>query len=70
MLDRISELSKTHNLICCNVFHAGDGNLHPLIVFDCMQEGELEHEPQFGRKRLRDSAQPSAAGSNLSTPAK
>jgi glycolate oxidase len=34
MLERISTLSDRYGLICCNVFHAGDGNLHPLILFD------------------------------------
>lgn len=35
-----------------------------------MQEGQLEHEPRLGRRRLRDAAQPSETGSNRSTPAK
>jgi len=53
MLDRISQLSEQYGLICCNVFHAGDGNLHPLIVFDCMQEGELERAEAFGADILK-----------------
>ena len=53
MLERISALSDHYGLMCCNVFHAGDGNLHPLIVFDCMQEGELERAEAFGSDILR-----------------
>jgi glycolate oxidase len=53
MLDRISALSAQYGLICCNVFHAGDGNLHPLIVFDCMRDGELERAEAFGSDILK-----------------
>ena len=53
MLEKISALSGRYGLICCNVFHAGDGNLHPLIVFDCMQEGELERAEAFGADILK-----------------
>jgi glycolate oxidase len=53
VLDRISELSQHYGLVCCNVFHAGDGNLHPLIVFDCMSEGALERAENFGADILK-----------------
>ena len=53
MLGRISALSDHYGLICCNVFHAGDGNLHPLIVFDCMREGELDRAEAFGADILK-----------------
>ena len=53
MLERIAELSDHYGLICCNVFHAGDGNLHPLIVFDCMNEGELDRAEAFGADILK-----------------
>jgi glycolate oxidase len=53
MLDRISALSEQYGLVCCNVFHAGDGNLHPLIVFDCMKPGELERAEAFGADILK-----------------
>ena len=53
VLDRISELSDHYGLVCCNVFHAGDGNLHPLIVFDCMSEGALERAESFGADILK-----------------
>ncbi len=41
-------------MICAfaNVFHAGDGNLHPLIVFDMMKPGELERAEAFGAEIL------------------
>jgi glycolate oxidase len=41
-LGRIDELSKEHGLLIANVFHAGDGNLHPLICYDAATEGEAE----------------------------
>ena len=53
VLDRIAELSEQYKLICCNVFHAGDGNLHPLIAFDCMKPGELERAEAFGADILK-----------------
>jgi glycolate oxidase len=53
VLDRISALSDHYGLVCCNVFHAGDGNLHPLIVFDCMTPGALEKAESFGADILK-----------------
>jgi glycolate oxidase len=41
-LARIQELSRTHGVRVANVFHAGDGNLHPLILFDGREAGSLE----------------------------
>src|SRR6476469_2046910 len=41
-LRRISDLSRTHGLEVANVFHAGDGNLHPLVLYDGSVEGEPE----------------------------
>lgn len=52
VLTRISELSEEYNLPVANVFHAGDGNLHPLILFDANKPGELEQTEEFGRKIL------------------
>ncbi len=52
VLIRISELSDEYNLPVANVFHAGDGNLHPLILFDANKPGELEQTEEFGRKIL------------------
>ena len=52
VLTRISEMSKTYNLQVANVFHAGDGNLHPLILYDANQPGQLELTEEFGGKIL------------------
>ncbi len=41
-LRRIGELAREHGLRCANVFHAGDGNLHPLILYDGRIRGQLE----------------------------
>ncbi|NMF96833.1 FAD-binding protein [Aromatoleum toluolicum] len=48
MLTAIQDMEGKHGLRCINVFHAGDGNLHPLILFDANQEGELERAEAFG----------------------
>ncbi len=52
VLNRISELSKEYGQTVVNVFHAGDGNLHPLILFDANNEGELERTEELGGKIL------------------
>ena len=52
-LERMAQMSTEHRLGFCNVFHAGDGNLHPLIVFDAMKPGELERAEAFGADILR-----------------
>jgi glycolate oxidase len=52
VLTRMGELSKKYGLRVANVFHAGDGNLHPLILFDANQ-GELERAEQFGADILK-----------------
>jgi len=44
----IAEMEKTYGLRCANVFHAGDGNLHPLILFDANTPGEFERAEKFG----------------------
>jgi glycolate oxidase len=48
VLARIEELSAQFGLRCANVFHAGDGNLHPLILYDANAEGEVERTEAFG----------------------
>jgi len=53
VLDHIAELSEKHGLRVANVFHAGDGNLHPLILFDASKPGELEAAETFGADILR-----------------
>jgi glycolate oxidase len=52
VLKRISELSKEYGLPVANVFHAGDGNLHPLILYDANKPGELQRTEEFGGKIL------------------
>jgi glycolate oxidase len=52
VLRRISELSQEYELAVANVFHAGDGNLHPLILYDANNPGELEKAEAFGGKIL------------------
>nr|WP_204354487.1 FAD-linked oxidase C-terminal domain-containing protein [Paracoccus saliphilus] len=52
-LKRIGELSKEHGLEVANVFHAGDGNMHPLILFNANQPGDLERAEAFGSDILR-----------------
>lgn len=48
VLERMREMSEKHRLRVANVFHAGDGNLHPLILYDANKEGELERAEEFG----------------------
>ena len=52
VLRGIETLSVEYGLRCMNVFHAGDGNLHPLILYDANQPGELEKTEAFGAKIL------------------
>ena len=53
VLGRIGELSTQHGLRVANVFHAGDGNLHPLILFDANQPDELHRAEAFGTDILK-----------------
>jgi len=52
VLTRISQLSDQYQLPIVNVFHAGDGNLHPLILYDANIDGELERTEELGGKIL------------------
>ena len=52
VLKTMGELSAEYNLPVANVFHAGDGNLHPLILYDANIPGELERTEEFGGKIL------------------
>jgi glycolate oxidase len=52
MLLAIGEMTKRHGLRCFNVFHAGDGNLHPLILFDANSADELHRAEAFGAEIL------------------
>ncbi|WP_170372497.1 FAD-linked oxidase C-terminal domain-containing protein [Ruegeria arenilitoris] len=53
VLRRIGELSKDFGLPVGNVFHAGDGNMHPLILFDANKPGDLEKCESFGAEILK-----------------
>jgi glycolate oxidase len=53
VLDRIGEIGAKHGLRVANVFHAGDGNLHPLILFDANKPGEVEAAERVGADILR-----------------
>ena len=53
VLTRMQDMSEQYGLRVANVFHAGDGNLHPLILFDANDPGELEKAEEFGADILR-----------------
>jgi glycolate oxidase len=52
VLKRSYELSHEYGLELCNVFHAGDGNLHPLILFDASKPGEFERTEAFASRLM------------------
>ena len=53
VLTRISEMAVEYGLGVANVFHAGDGNLHPLILYDADRPGEIERAEAFGSDILK-----------------
>ena len=53
VLHRMKNMSEKYGLRVANVFHAGDGNLHPLILYDANKEGELDRAEQFGAEILK-----------------
>jgi glycolate oxidase len=55
ILIAIAEMEKKYQLRCANVFHAGDGNLHPLILFDANDPDQLHRCEQFGADILETS---------------
>jgi len=55
MLLAIQKMEQTHALRCVNVFHAGDGNLHPLILFDANDPDQLHRAERFGADILETS---------------
>jgi glycolate oxidase len=52
VLRQVAEIGQKYGLVVANVFHAGDGNLHPLILFDASQEGQAERVRQAGAEIL------------------
>jgi glycolate oxidase len=63
VVERIYEIVEEQDLIVMNVFHAGDGNLHPLLLFDAREEGVMERVLVAGEEIVRVSV---AAGGVLS----
>ena len=63
VLAEVERIAAAHDLIVCNVFHAGDGNLHPLLVFDAREPGVLERVHAAGGEIVAASL---AAGGVLS----
>jgi glycolate oxidase len=55
ILIAIQQMERKYSLRCCNVFHAGDGNLHPLILFDANDADELHRAELFGADILETS---------------
>ncbi len=53
VLLRMKQMEAKYGLRVANVFHAGDGNLHPLILYDANQPGELDRAEEFGQDILR-----------------
>src|SRR5689334_14525092 len=53
VLSRMKEMSRKYGLRVANVFHAGDGNLHPLILYDANKPGELDRAEAFGADILK-----------------
>ncbi|MDO9089853.1 MAG: FAD-linked oxidase C-terminal domain-containing protein [Burkholderiaceae bacterium] len=55
ILEAIAQMERKYRLRCVNVFHAGDGNLHPLILFDANDPDELQRCERFGADILEAS---------------
>ena len=55
VLTQVYAIAKEHDLIVMNVFHAGDGNLHPLLVYDAREPGIMERVHSAGEKIVRVS---------------
>jgi glycolate oxidase len=53
VLERIGVLSDFYGLAVANVFHAGDGNLHPLVLYDSNKDGDLEKAEELGAEILK-----------------
>ena len=62
-LRRIQEIAQKYGLAISNIFHAGDGNMHPIILFDPRKPGELENAPS--RPATRSCATASQVGGSI-----
>jgi glycolate oxidase len=56
----VYEIAARHDLLVLNVFHAGDGNLHPLLVFDAREPGVLERVHPPARRSCGSRSRPVA----------
>jgi glycolate oxidase len=57
VLRQVYEIARRHDLLVMNVFHAGDGNLHPLLVFDKREPGMMEKVHAAGDEIVRVSVE-------------
>jgi glycolate oxidase len=57
VLNQVYEIARRHDLLVLNVFHAGDGNLHPLLVFDKREPGVMERVHAAGEEIVRASVE-------------
>ncbi|MBI3969526.1 MAG: FAD-binding protein [Chloroflexi bacterium] len=57
VLDRIGEIGRRHGFLIANVFHAGDGNLHPVLLFDPEKPGEIDRVREAGAEVLKVCAE-------------
>ena len=57
VLNQVYEIARRHDLLVLNVFHAGDGNLHPLLVFDKREPGVMERVHAAGAEIVRASVE-------------
>jgi glycolate oxidase len=55
VLDRVYEIARRHDIRVINVFHAGDGNLHPILAFDARDDGMLDRVHQAGEEIVKAS---------------
>jgi glycolate oxidase len=55
VLEKVYRIADAHNLIAINVFHAGDGNLHPILAYDSREPGVLERVHAAGREIIAAS---------------
>jgi glycolate oxidase len=55
VLEQVYEIADRHDVVVMNVFHAGDGNLHPLLLFDAREQGTLDRVHAAGAEILRAS---------------
>jgi glycolate oxidase len=53
VLEQITEICRRHGLGVANIFHAGDGNLHPLVMYDANKPGDMEKAEQAGAEILK-----------------